>query len=211
MTTAPPLEIFVDFVCPWCYLAFGAVRQLQAKRAVNVTWSPFPLHPSTPPSGLLLTDLLPGMDLDAAHKRINKMLDELGLEHGERDRTYNTRLAQELALWARTQTGGEALIAVLYRAYFVHDRNLAEEGVLLDAVKEARLDVGAARVALKERSFSAALDAEWNRARDYQISGVPAFIAGGYQMTGYQPAAELERFLAYVESKAETKAESKPR
>src|SRR3990167_3971389 len=90
----PQLEVFVDFVCPWCYLAYGAVRQLQAERKVNVTWSPFPLHPTTPPEGLLLTDLLRGMDLESAHRRINQLLDELGLEHGARDRTFNTRLAQ---------------------------------------------------------------------------------------------------------------------
>ncbi len=199
MHTPPAqLEIFVDIVCPWCYLAYGAVRKLQAERAINVTWALFPLHPTTPPEGLLLTELLRGMDLDAAHKRINLMLDELGLEHGERDRTFNTRLAQELALWARTQTGGEALIPLLYRTYFVHNRNLADEKVLVNVVQEAGLDVNSARTALQERSFSAALDAEWNRARAYQISGVPAFIAGGYQVTGYQPVQELKRFLDYV-------------
>jgi predicted DsbA family dithiol-disulfide isomerase len=208
MTTTPQLEIFVDFVCPWCYLAYGAVRQLQTQRElqtqhpVSVTWAPFPLHPATPPEGLLLSELLRGMDLDAAHKRINRMLDELGLEHGERDRTYNTRLAQELALWARTQAGGDALIPLLYRAYFVHNRNLAEEKVLLDIVREAGLDVAAAQGVLKDRSFSAALDAEWERARAYQISGVPAFIAGGYQMTGFQPAAEIQRFLDYVATRS---------
>ncbi len=194
----PKLEIFVDFVCPWCYLAYGAVRQLQAQRPVDVTWSPFPLHPSTPPEGLLLTDLLRGMDLEAAHRRINALLDELGLEHGDRDRTYNTRLAQELLLWAKTQEGGDALVPLLYRAYFVHNRNLAEEAVLLDAVREAKLDVNGAQKALKERGFSAALDQEWQRARQYQITGVPAFIAGGYQMTGFQPATELQKFLDYV-------------
>lgn len=194
----PKLEIFVDFVCPWCYLAYGAVRQLQAQGQVDATWSPFPLHPATPPEGMLLTDLLRGMDLDAVHKRINLLLDELGLEHGVRDRTYNTRLAQELLLWSKTQEGGEALVPLLYRAYFVHNRNLAQENVLLDAVKEARLDVESARKALQERSFSAALDKEWNRARQYQITGVPAFIAGGYQMTGFHPAAEIRRFLDYV-------------
>lgn len=196
----PKLEIFVDFVCPWCYLAYGAVRQLQTQHPVDVTWSPFPLHPSTPPEGLLLTDLLRGMDLEAAHRRINALLDELGLEHGERDRTYNTRLAQELLLWAKTQEGGDALVPLLYRAYFVHNRNLADEAVLLDAVKDAKLDVAAAQKTLKERRFSAALDNEWQRARQYQITGVPAFIAGGYQMTGFHPAAELQKFLNYVET-----------
>jgi predicted DsbA family dithiol-disulfide isomerase len=198
MTATPRLEIFVDFVCPWCYLAFGAVNRLLAERSIDVTWSPFPLHPGTPKDGMLLTDLLPGMDLEAAHRRINALLDELGLEHGERDRTYNTRLAQELLLWARTQTGGEALVPQLYRTYFVLNRNLAQEDVLLDAVQEAGLDVNAARTALQERSFSDALDAEWHRAQSYQISGVPAFICGNYQITGFHPPAELTRFLDYV-------------
>src|SRR5690606_31406857 len=108
--------------------------------------------------------LLRGMDLEAAHKRINALLDELGLEHGERDRTYNTRLAQELLLWSRTQTDGDKLVPQLYRAYFVHNRNLAREEVLLEAVREAELDVDAARTALRERRFSDALDTEWHRA-----------------------------------------------
>lgn len=198
MTPAPRLEIFVDFVCPWCYLAFGAVGRLQAERNLDVTWAPFPLHPGTPKDGMLLTDLLRGMDLEAAHRRINGLLDELGLEHGERDRTYNTRLAQELMLWARTQAGGDALVPQLYRTYFVHNRNLALEEVLLETVREAGLDIEAARTVLRERSFSDALDAEWHRARGYQISGVPAFICGNYQITGFHPPAELARFLDYV-------------
>lgn len=199
MNTPPSLEIFVDFVCPWCYLAYGAVSRLRQEQAVKVSWTPFPLHPGTPPEGMLLTDLLRGMDLDAAHRRINALLDELGLEHGARDRTYNTRLAQELLLWAKTQDRGEeALVPQLYRAYFVHNRNLAQEQVLLDVVKAAGLDVEAARKVIQERSFSRTLDDEWQRARQYQISGVPAFIAGGYQMTGFQPAPELKRFLEYV-------------
>lgn len=198
--SSPPLEIFVDFVCPWCYLAFGAVSRLQAERDLDVRWSPFPLHPGTPDEGMLLTDLLRGMDLGAAHRRINALLDELGLEHGERDRTYNTRLAQELLLWSRTQNGGDKLVPQLYRAYFVHNRNLAQEDVLLDAIEEAGLDVDAARAVLRDRSFSDALDVEWHRARNYQISGVPAFVCGNYQITGFHPPAELARFLDYVKA-----------
>jgi predicted DsbA family dithiol-disulfide isomerase len=201
----PKLEIFVDFVCPWCYLAYGAVRQLQTQRQVDVTWSPFPLHPSTPPEGLLLTELLRGMDLDAVHRRIHALMDELGLEHGERDSTYNTRLAQELLMWSKTQENGDALVPLLYRAYFVHNRNLAEEKVLLDAVQEAGLDVADARKVLQDRSFSAAVDAEWQRARQFQITGVPAFIAGGYQMSGFHPPAELQKFLDYVEMQTQAR------
>ena len=86
----------------------------------------------------------------------------------------------------------------LYRAYFVHNRNLAHEDVLLEAVKDAGLDGEAARAALRDRSFSKMLDAEWQRAGSYRISGVPAFICGAYQITGFHPAAELGRFLDHV-------------
>jgi predicted DsbA family dithiol-disulfide isomerase len=200
-TTPMPIEIFVDFVCPWCYLASGVVAKLQEHTPLDVKWLPFPLHPSTPPEGMLLKDMLRGMDLEAAHKRIYALMDEIGLEHGPREHTWNSRLAQELALWAETQPGGAALPPLLYRAYFVHDRNLADIDVLLAEVAAAGLDVDEARSVLHERSFSDAVDAAWERARSYRIGGVPTFIAGGYQMTGFQPLPELQRFIDFVRDK----------
>lgn len=200
MSTKPlQLEIFTDFICPWCYLASGVVARLQQELPLQVQWSPFPLNPRIPPEGMLLQDMLPGTDLDAAHKRLYAMMDELGLPHGDRTRIFNSRLAQEVALWANTQQGGAALWPLLYRAYFVHERNLADAAVLLQLVNEAGLDVEAAGVVLAEGTFSAEVDASWQRARELQISGVPTFIAGGYQMTGYNPEAELRRFIEFVQ------------
>lgn len=200
------LEIFADYVCPWCYLGNAVAEQLRTRFALQLKRSPFPLHPSTPADGLLLSDMLRGVDLDSVHKRLYALMDELGLEHGPRDRTYNSRLAQELGLWADTQTGGDALHGLLYRAYFVHNRNLADTGVLLDVVGQAGLDATAAAKVLTERSFSAALDAAWERARRFQITGVPTFVAGGYQFSGFQPLAEMEKFIRFVQQKTATPA-----
>src|SRR6187549_3003798 len=132
--TATPLslELFADFVCPWCYLGNAVVMKLQATRPLKVVRTPFPLHPGTPQEGLLLSELLRGANLDAIHARLYVLMDELGLPHGHRDHTYNSRLAQELAMWGDTQPGGERLHELLYEAYFVHNRNIAEHEVLLD-------------------------------------------------------------------------------
>jgi predicted DsbA family dithiol-disulfide isomerase len=204
MTNAPfQIEIFTDFVCPWCYLATGVVERLQQQLPLAVTWSPYPLHPGTPPEGMLLSDMLPGMDLEAAHRRLYALMDDLGLEHGERHHTYNSRLAQELALWAQTQAGGAALAPLIYRAYFVHNRNLADQQVLLDLVATAGLDVAAATAVLRERSFSKAVDKSWARARQIPISGVPTFLAGGYQLTGFHPLADLQRFVEFAKAKGD--------
>lgn len=201
-TTPVQLDVFIDFICPWCYLAHGVVQQLRNKRAVSVQWSPFPLHPDTPAEGMLLSDLFRGANMDAMHQRLYAIMDELALPYSKtRDRLYNTRKAQELALWAQEQDGGDKLVAELFRSYFVDNRNLADDAVLLQAVAEAGLDVDAAREVLASRSHAAQVDAAWARAREYRLNGVPAFIGGGYQFSGYQPLEEMERFLDFVQAK----------
>lgn len=202
MTSAPiTLEIFADYVCPWCYLGNAVAEQLRSRFPLQLKRSPFPLHPTTPQEGLLLSELLRGVDLTSVHQRLYKLMDELGLEHRQRDRTYNSRLAQELGLWADTQNGGDKLHGLMYRSYFVHGRNLAEPDVLLTAVAEAGLDVTAASAVLAGRSFRAALDDAWERARNFQITGVPTFVAGGYLFSGFHPLAEMEEFIRFAQDK----------
>ena len=196
------LEIFADYVCPWCYLGNAVVEQLQTRFLLQVKRSPFPLHSSTPREGLLLSELLRGVDLDSVHQRLYALMDELGLAYGNRDKTYNSRLAQELGLWADTQSGGDKLHGLLYRRYFVHNGNLAEPEVLLATVAEAGLDMAAARKVLTERSFRDACDEAWERARRFQITGVPTFAAGGYQFSGFHPLAEMEQFIRFLQEKA---------
>ncbi len=193
------LEIFTDFVCPWCYLASAVVEKVEQNHDIDVHWSPFPLHPDTPEEGLLLSSFL-GPNLDAVHDRLYGIMDELGLEHhNNRTMTYNSRLAQELAMWADTQTGGKALHKILYRTYFVEDQNLAKKEVLLQAVEKAGLDVNEAGEVIDERRFSDQVDEAWQRARQMQISGVPSFIGGSYVTSGYHPYDELVKFIEYVE------------
>ena len=57
-----------------------------------------------------------GMDLDAMFARMKGLMDEEGLDYGQRTHTYNSRLAQELGKWAETQTGGEAIHDAMNRA-----------------------------------------------------------------------------------------------
>ncbi|MES2603917.1 MAG: DsbA family protein [Pseudomonadota bacterium] len=201
-STPIELEMFADYVCPWCYLGNAVVEKLQKQYLMTVVRSPYPLHPSTPPEGLLISELLRGVDLTAVHQRLYALMDELELEYGKRDKTFNSRLAQELGLWADTQAGGVRLHTLLYRRYFVHNENLADIDVLLATVDEAGLKVDEARAVLEERSFRHALDEAWERARRFQITGVPTFIAGGYQFSGFQPLDEMQKFIRFVQDKA---------
>jgi predicted DsbA family dithiol-disulfide isomerase len=201
MSALIALEVFSDYVCPWCYLGNAVVEKLQQQHPLKLTRTPFPLHPTTPQEGLLLSELLRGVDLDAIHQRLYALMHELGLPYGKRDKTYNSRLAQELGMWADTQPGGDALHGLLFRRYFVQNQNLAETEVLLSVVEEAGLDGEAARQVLQERSFRDAVDEAWLRARGFQITGVPTFVAAGYQISGFQPLDEMQRFVQFVQEK----------
>jgi predicted DsbA family dithiol-disulfide isomerase len=123
------------------------------------------------------------------------LMDDEGLAYGRRTHTYNSRLAQELAKWADTQPGGEAIHDAMYRAYFVEGRNISDAEVLLQMVAEIGLDVGAATAVINDRTFSDAVDEDWGLSRAYGVTGVPTFVADGRGVVGAQEYNVLVRLL----------------
>lgn len=122
------------------------------------------------------------------------MRDE-GLPYGKRTHTFNSRLAQELATWAETQPGGDAIHDELFRAYFVDGLNPASKDVLLTVAEKAGLSKEAAAKVLDDRLFKAAVDADWELSRQYGITGVPTFVADGQGVSGAQPYETLEHLV----------------
>ncbi len=166
----------------------------------------FPLHPDTPAEGRSMEDLFAGRDYDpeASYQRMKGLMDEEGLPYSRRTHTYNSRLAQELGAWAETQPGGEAIHDALYRAYFVDGKNVGDIDVLLEIVEAVGLPVDAARDALEQRTFEKAVDADWAKSRDYGVTGVPTFVAGGYGVVGAQPYEALEHLMNEVGAQPKT-------
>lgn len=194
-TAVVSLELFSDYVCPWCYLNAANLEKLSAERPLDITWRAFPLHAETPEEGMTLAELFNGRDMSAAQAQLEARMAEAGIEYQYCDRLYNTRLAQELAKWAATRPGGEALHMTLFRSYFVHGRNLADIDVLVETADAVGLDAGTARQVLEDRAFAAEVDSDWALARQYGIGGVPAMVGGGYLLSGSQPLPELAHFL----------------
>jgi predicted DsbA family dithiol-disulfide isomerase len=191
--SAITLEVFTDFVCPWCYLATPRVEKLKRNFKIEVQWVYFPLHPDTPAQGLPLKDLFAGrgIDIEAAHARLKTLMDAEGLVFNARTHTYNSRLAQELA----KGFDSDALREALYKGYFEYGKNLGDVEVLVEIARSCGIDPAAAREALKERTFKEAVDADWAKAREYGITGVPSFVAGNQKVVGAHPYDVLERLV----------------
>lgn len=190
------LEVFTDYVCPWCFLSTPRIEKLKHNYSLDVQLSFFPLHPDTPAEGLLLEKLFAGRNLDIAamHARMKALMDAEGLPYGVRTHTYNSRLAQELGKWGDKQ-GATAIHDALYRAYFADGRDISNKDVLMDVARSVGLPEDGARDVLENRTFRPAVDADWAKARGYGITGVPTFVSGGQAVVGAQPYDVLERFV----------------
>ena len=178
------------------------IEKLKRNFNVRIELVHFPLHPETPIEGRSLQELF-GSGPDAIAEKQRRMADLMaaeGLPYGVRTHTYNSRLAQELGKWADTQPGGEAFHDVMYRAYFVETKNLSDGDVLLDAAAEVGLSREAAREVLEQRTFKAAVDADWMKSRQYGVTGVPTFVAGGAGAVGAQPYDVLERLMEHAKA-----------
>jgi predicted DsbA family dithiol-disulfide isomerase len=64
---------------------------------------------------------------------------------GRRKKTYNSRLAQELAKWAESKGKGDSFNEAIFRAYFVDGINIGKVDELVDLAKSIGLPEEEAR------------------------------------------------------------------
>ncbi len=136
-----------------------------------------------------------GIDLEAMHQKMKGLMDAEGLPYNRRQRTFNSRLAQELGKFGDSR-GVSTIHDALYRAYFVEGANLAKLEVLLAVAERLGLPRNDVEAVLREGRMRAAVDADWERSRLLGVTGVPTFAIGKAQLVGAQPYDALARFAA---------------
>ena len=173
------------------------IGRLKSRYELEVRWRAFPLHPETPEDGLTLEELFAGrqIDIPAVLARLKKAAEELGLPWGDRVKTYNSRLAQEMGKWAEGTGKGDRFHDAAFRAYFVEGENIARKAVLTRLAVRAGLVEDEAREILESRSFRAAVDEDWRLSRELDITAVPTFVIRGARLVGAQPYETMDGFV----------------
>jgi predicted DsbA family dithiol-disulfide isomerase len=170
---------------------------LQKRYEIQIRWIAFPLHPDTPEDGLTLEQLFAGrnIDIDKARQRLRQVARELGLPLGERAKTYNSRLAQELAKWAESKGKGDEFHKAVFEAYFVAGKNIGKVDELVLLSKSLGLPDEEARQVLMSRTFKEAVDTDWSRCHALGITAVPTFVIDQQGVVGFQPYEALAQLL----------------
>ena len=170
---------------------------MKQELAIDIRWRAFPLHPEIPKEGRTLEALFADrpVDIPAMIKQMKVVAAAEGLPLGERTKTYNSRLVQEMAKWAETKGRGEEFHLAAFRAYFADGKNIAETDNLLEMATAVGLDPDEARGIVEERPYSPAVDEDWQLARHLDIRAVPTFIWGQNRLVGAQPYEALKKFV----------------
>jgi predicted DsbA family dithiol-disulfide isomerase len=133
--------------------------------------------------------------------RLKKVANELGLPLGDRKKTYNSRLAQELGKWAESQGKGDAFHNAVFRAYFVDGKNIAKIPLLVDVAKSLDFSGSDAQKVLETRSFKEAVDSDWSRSQRMGVTAVPTFVLNHRRVVGAQPYETLEQLMKVSNTK----------
>ncbi len=162
-----------------------------------VRWRAFPLHPETPEQGISLEQLFAGRSLNVQEMRhrLGKAASDFGLPFRGSDKIYNSRLAQELGLWAESQNRGDEFHTAVFRAYFVDGRNIAEIPLLAELASSVGLSGDEATEVLTTRAFKAAVDEDWALSKEKSITAVPTFVINQERLVGAQPYEALEQMM----------------
>jgi predicted DsbA family dithiol-disulfide isomerase len=128
-------------------------------------------------------------------RRLRKTASDLGLPIGDRQKTYNSRLAQELGLWAESKNKGDVFHMAVFKAYFVDGKNIAKIPVLVDLAASVGLSAEEAAEILATRAFRSAVDADWSLSRERGITAVPTFVMKQDKLVGAQPYDMLEKLM----------------
>ena len=134
-------------------------------------------------------------DIDQMMARLRSVADSLGLPLGDRKKTFNSRLAQELGKWAEEQAKGEEFHNAVFKAYFAEGKNIAQLPILVDIAAGVGLNGDEASRVINDRTFKEAVDDDWKRSQTLNVSAVPTFLIDDRSLTGAQKYEDLEQLL----------------
>ena len=188
------VDVVFDFVCPWCYIGKRRLEAaLQIWRAQHpwapepeVHWLPFQLYPDIPPGGISRREHMerkhgPAGPSPEKQGHVAALGRSLGLAF-EFDRITvqpNTMDAHRLSGCAQLQGWQDAMVEVLFRAYFMEGTDLNDHDALVSLAASVGFDWRQVAVYLGSATDVQTVKQLESEARVAGIDIVPFFIFNG--------------------------------
>ncbi len=216
--TSIKIDFVSDIACPWCAVGLASLEQaiarVQDQVSVDLHFQPFELNPDMGADGEdIVEHLCRKYQITPEQVAQNQRhLHERGASVGfafnlaGRGRIYNTFDAHRLLHWAGASDDAQAqhrLKRALLNAYLTEGLNPSDAEVLLQAVREAGLEVARAADILRGDDYAGAVREREQFYRSQGIHSVPSVIINErYLVQGGQPVETFENALRQTASEA---------
>jgi predicted DsbA family dithiol-disulfide isomerase len=182
------IEMFSDFICPWCLLGATELDDLRGKYDFKLAHLGIELFPDLPAEGVKLADSPMAAHLPGALNKINSIRD-LGMKLPEViSNTRNAILAEDYA-----EENGKAheYDFAVWDAVFRKGINVSSESAVGKIIAKIGLDPDKVSKYTRDEERIRKLEERERVCRDTGRYDIPNFIVNGdYSVEGYVPAAK---------------------
>lgn len=200
------IEIYADFVCPWCYIGKSRMDQALAQRPgipVDIRWMPFQLNPELPSDGMDRgTYMLAKFGSLERARQLSAMVEQAAQKEGLNmrldliRRTPNTINAHRLVRFAERFGRATEVATALFTAHFTQGLDIGSTATLLDVAGDAGLARAEAADYLESEADIAAIRGSDQQARQLGVQAVPCFVFDRrYALSGAQEPQAFMPFL----------------
>ncbi|MFN2475689.1 MAG: DsbA family protein [Chthoniobacterales bacterium] len=187
------IDVWSDYVCPFCYLAEPGLHRLKEELAqqVEIMWRAFELRPepipTLDPAGEYLRDIWA--------RAVYPMAERRGMTLRLPPLQPRSRLALAAAEFARERGKFDEMNRAIFEAFFARGEDIGEIEILLQLATISGLDAKELQHELERGDFHSRVLADEQLAHQLGITGVPAMLLrkkgepleASVELTGAQP------------------------
>lgn len=176
------VDVFVDYVCPFCFLVEGAIEELKRDWDVEVRIRPFELRPDPVPTLRPEDEYLPRV-WDAS---VYPMADRVGVPMTLPSISPQPRTETAFTVLQLGQEKGkaEAYSQAVFKAFFQDDRDIGEDEVVTDVATSVGLGRAEVEAARADQDYA---------VNTVGINSVPGILIDGQLLSGVPSAARLKK------------------
>ncbi len=205
------IEVWSDFVCPFCYIGKRrmetALEDFPHKEKVCVVYKSYELDPDADRNPEMnMHELIAkkfGMSVEKAKKMnedIGKQAEEVGLTYNfDHMKSTNTFDAHRLAQYAAKHGKGKEITERLLYAYFTESKLISNHETLIELANEEGLDPKEVGKLLELNKYANVVREDEDQAQQIGVQGVPFFVFNEkYAVSGAQSTEAFKEVLEKV-------------
>jgi predicted DsbA family dithiol-disulfide isomerase len=154
----------------------GLVDKLKREFDLSVEWLGFEIHPDTPPEGMLLSIMFPGLDAQNMFRHLRDMAAPYGITFADISRISNSRMSLEASEFAKEHGMFDQFHRALFQAYFSQGMDIGSLEVLTQIGHESGLNGDTLAHSLQSGKYRPMIANLRKEATRLGINAAPTFI-----------------------------------